>query len=112
MSQLICSKCGREVKPSKMRAEESLVTVPDGKVLFSNRWFDAECPACGSVLQNKIGHHASLQTKELKKQFPKAKLPLLRSRLSDKEFKRLKEAREGKRSLTDEELTVIQKKIQ
>ena len=98
--------------PSRMRAEESIVTIPDGKILFSNRWFDAKCPQCGSVLRNKIGHHASIQTKELKKLFPKASLNLLRSHLSPSEFKRLKAAREGKQSLTDEELNRFRRILQ
>ena len=87
-----------------MRAEESLVRLSDDKVLAANRWFEGECPQCGSVLSNKVGHHSTVQTKRLKELFPKAKLRLLRSQLTADEFRRLKAAREGKQSLTGEEL--------
>ena len=92
-----------------MRAEESLVRLSDGNILAANRWFDGECPRCGPVLQNKMGHHSTIQTKRLKKLFPKAKLTFFRSQLSDDEFQRLKAAREGKQSLTDEELKRLRK---
>jgi hypothetical protein len=105
MAQLICSKCGCEARPIQMRGEESLVRLADGNILAANRWFDAECPQCGAILQNKMGHHGTIQTKRLKDLFPKDRLPLLRARLSVKEFRRLKSAREGKQALTDEELT-------
>ena len=104
MSQLICSKCGKEIEPVRMRGEESVVRLSDGNILAANRWFDGECPQCGPVLQNKMGHHGTIQTKRMKELLPNAKLNLLRSKLSDGEFRRLRAAREGKQSVSEEEL--------
>lgn len=104
MSELICSKCGSDLIPSNMRGEESLIRLADRKILAANRWFDADCPQCGPVFQNKVGHHATIQSKQLKELFPKSKLRALKTALSDNEFCRLKAARAGKASLTEEEL--------
>lgn len=112
MSKLVCLKCGREVSPAELQGEESWVRLSDNKILFASRWFDGECPQCGPVLQNKIGHHGTLQAKRLKELFPKAELPLLRSQLSDDEFRRLKAAREGKQSLAEKELELLRKMVE
>ena len=85
-------------------AEESLTRLSDSNVLAANRWFETECPQCGPVLQNKMGHHATIQTKRLKKEFPKAQLLHLRSQLSTEDFEKLEAAREGKQAVTEQEL--------
>jgi hypothetical protein len=112
MSKLVCPKCALEMSPTKLRGEESWVRLSDNKILFANRWFDGGCPQCGPALQSKMGHHGSTQAKRLKKLFPEARFPLLRSQLSDDEFRRLKAAREGKQFLTEEELERSRKTIE
>jgi len=112
MMEFVCSKCGSSVTPVEMRVEESVVRLSDRSILAANRWFDAECPRCGLVLQNKMGHHGTIQTKRLKELFPKSKLPVLRANLSADEYRRLKASREGKQALTDEELTRFRKLIE
>jgi hypothetical protein len=104
MSQLVCPKCGQEIKPTKMRGEESLIRLSDRDILAANRWFDAECPQCGPVLPNKMGHHGTIQSKRLKTLFPKAEVARLRSKLSVDEFRRLKDARESKQAPTEDEI--------
>jgi len=104
MSQLVCSKCGQELEPTKPRVEESLIRLSDRNILAANRWFDAECPQCGPVLQNKMGHHSTLQSKRLKRLLPNAELGRLRSKLPADEFRRLKAAREGTSAPTEEEI--------
>src|SRR5579872_907566 len=104
MSQLIWSKCGQQIEPRKMRAEESLIRLSDRDILAANRWFDAECPRCGPVLQNKMGHHSTIQSKRLKTLFPRAAVAHPRSKLSIDEFRRLKDARDGKQATTEDEI--------
>jgi hypothetical protein len=104
MSQLVCSKCGQEIEPRKMRGEESLIRLSDRDILAANRWFDAECPQCGPVLQNKMGHHSTIQSKRLKTLFAKVEVARLRSKLSVDESRRLKAAREGKQAPTEDEI--------
>jgi hypothetical protein len=87
-----------------MRGEESLIRLSDRDILAANRWFDAECPKCGPVLQNEAGHHGTIQSKRLKKLFPKGELARLRSKLPADEFQRLKAAREGKQAPSEEEI--------
>lgn len=81
-----------------------MIRLSDRNILAATRWFDAVCPKCGSVFQNKVGHHGTIQSKRLKTLFPKAELTHLRSKLSPDEFQRLKAAREGKHAPTEEEI--------
>jgi regulator of extracellular matrix RemA (YlzA/DUF370 family) len=94
-----------------MRGEESLIRLSDGNILAANRWFEAVCPKCGPVLQNKMGHHATIQSKRLKKLFPKNKLQALRADLSADEFRRLSAAREGQRGLTAEDMARFRRMV-
>jgi hypothetical protein len=81
-----------------------VIRLSDRRILAANRLFDAECPRCGPVLPNKMGHHGTIQSKQLKKLFLKTELTRLRSKLSADEFQRLKAAREGKQAPTEEEI--------
>jgi hypothetical protein len=104
MEKSTCPKCGHEIELGKMIYEESLVGVPDSGVKFSSRKFQAVCPTCGPILNQKVGHHSTLAVKELKNLFPKAHLKRLRAALPKDERRLFNETLSGKRIAKDGEI--------
>src|ERR1019366_8763628 len=100
-----CSKCETSlIGNNPMICEEILIPSSGGPVFAAQRTFRGECPKCGTILTTHMGHHATVQEKQMKKWFPRDARAQICSKLLDVEVKVFKSAMQGKYAPTVDQI--------